>query len=391
MKIFYISASDIPSSSANSIHVVKMCSAFAELGNDVVLTACTGGMDVAEVYSALPGYYGVGANFSVLPVNVPKVPGFSYIHGCLAAGKIRSVKPDLVFTRSLHAAVLAAFLGWPVIFEAHSPMRETGKINDFLFRLLIKSKNFLGLVVITHALKDHYSLYKNLNPKRVFVAPDGADIISGCNVDSEHPLNDVGVAAAILNGSQDAGRLQVGYVGHLYPGKGMEIIAPLARLADGVDFTVVGGVGTDLQHWKEVCTGLSNINFVGQVPHGVVPDYLKKFDVVLLPNQVSVKSRGDVNIGQWTSPLKAFEYMAAGKAILASDIPVLREVLENEVNALLCKPDDVQSWLCQLQRLTDDPALIKKIGDRARSIFEQSYTWKSRATNILKYFSFHKE
>jgi glycosyltransferase involved in cell wall biosynthesis len=117
-----------------------------------------------------------------------------------------------------------------------------------------------------------------------------------------------------------------------------------------------------------------------------VQGYLAAFDVVLLPNQRKVTtSGGKGDIGRWTSPLKAFEYMAAGKAILASDIPVLREVLEDGVNALLCEPDDIGSWLNALQKIGSQPEYRKALGLNARDIFERQYTWQARAENIVDF------
>jgi glycosyltransferase involved in cell wall biosynthesis len=370
LKIFYISASDIPSHAANSIHVVKMCQALASSGHEVVLTVCMpSGLDAGKVISEA---YGIAPLFRVMPVNVPKITGFSYIHGLWSAARIRGVSPDLVFTRSLHAAVLAAALGWPVLFEAHSPMSDTGTLNDGLFRWLVRRPSFLGLVVITQSLKEHYLAYSGLNKESVYVAPDGADSV-------------VPPEPAFQNAT---GRLQVGYVGHLYPGKGMEVIAPLAKQAPWADFTIVGGSGEALEYWRGQCEGLPNIRFLGPMPHGKVPEYLASFDVVLLPNQLSVKSsQGKRDIGRWTSPLKAFEYMAAGKPILASDIPVLREVLNDGENALLCAPNDVSIWAQALARLRDEPDFRAELGHKAKQIFEAKYTWSSRARNIVEFAS----
>jgi glycosyltransferase involved in cell wall biosynthesis len=84
------------------------------------------------------------------------------------------------------------------------------------------------------------------------------------------------------------------------------------------------------------------------------------------------------------SPLKTFEYMASGKAILCSDLPALREVLAHEQTALLCKPDDPQCWKAALERLRDEPGLRQRLGERAKSEFEAKYTWKARAENVLR-------
>ena len=85
------------------------------------------------------------------------------------------------------------------------------------------------------------------------------------------------------------------------------------------------------------------------------------------------------------SPLKIFEYMASAKAILCSDLPVLREVLEHERNALLLSPDQTAPWVAALRRLRADPAYAQALGMRAYEDFEMHYTWKQRAKRIIAF------
>ena len=83
------------------------------------------------------------------------------------------------------------------------------------------------------------------------------------------------------------------------------------------------------------------------------------------------------------SPLKLFEYMAAGKPILASDIPALREVLRDGETALLLPPGDAQAWAAAARRLLADPPAATALGARAQADFLATYTWEARATGIL--------
>jgi glycosyltransferase involved in cell wall biosynthesis len=86
------------------------------------------------------------------------------------------------------------------------------------------------------------------------------------------------------------------------------------------------------------------------------------------------------------SPLKAFEYMAYGLPIIASDLPVLREILEHERNALLVDPQDLAAWERALRRLVQDRSLRMRLGRTARTTFLQKYTWEQRARKIVESF-----
>jgi glycosyltransferase involved in cell wall biosynthesis len=79
--------------------------------------------------------------------------------------------------------------------------------------------------------------------------------------------------------------------------------------------------------------------------------------------------------------MKMFEYMASGKAIIASDLPVFREIL-SDLTAIFAAPDDIDAWTAALRRLKD-PNLRKIYGMRARRCFEEKYTWEHRAKNLL--------
>jgi len=376
MKVAYLSGSTIPSRKANSIHVMKMCQALAEEGHDVSLFApdvpdgAETGID--DIYA----YYNVKPIFSFMEVAWCRWFGRAYVSGLLAALNIVRSKFDLAIARCLPSAFFAALFKAPVIFEFHQPISDSGrlsKLNEFLFKRLIRSRSFVGFVSITHALKAHFLEHYPELQGRICVAPDGSD-----------PFPQQFEAVAL---PPRPGRLQVGYVGQLYAGKGMEIVSKLCHLAPFADFHVVGGLQSDIDKWQAELTA-ENITFHGFVPHARTPGYIAAFDVLLLPNQNRItwhKAGGD--IGQWTSPLKMFEYMSAGKAIISSDIPVLREVLEDEVNALLCPPDDIEAWVKALHRL-EDSALRARLGERALAEFLEKYTWQRRAQTIMAHFGY---
>ena len=93
-------------------------------------------------------------------------------------------------------------------------------------------------------------------------------------------------------------------------------------------------------------------------------------------------SGGKGNTSDFMSPLKIFEYMSSKKAIICSDLPVLREIL-NEDNSVLVKCDDILDWRKAIEVLQDD-SLRLQIANRACEDFMKKYTWKIRAKNVIK-------
>lgn len=370
MKIVYISSSTIPSRAANSIHVMKMCQAFAKNGHEVILLA-PGRKDGIEGFVGnLYAYYGVEQCFEI--VNLPwlNIKGRGYIYGALAALHARRMRPDLVFGRNIVGCFFTAHLGLATTFESHVPIEESGRVNAWMFSRLLRSKPFRHLILITDALKQHYLKRYALMENRVFVAPDGADLIA----EDTKPAD--------LNSSP--GRMQVGYVGHLFAGRGVEVIVALASRCPWADFHLVGGVSTDIDYWQKEVQFARNIIFHGFVAPAQAEKMRIAFDILLSPYQNSVAvmgGKGDTS--RWMSPLKVFEYMAAKKPIICSDLPVLREVLQHERNALLCKPDDVDEWILAMGRLRDDKALSERLAQQAYKDFANSYTWRARAEKLL--------
>lgn len=371
MRISYISQSTVPSRAANSIHVMKMCQALARGGHDVTLltmdTAAGRERGVRDVY----GYHGVAACFDIQNIPAPRMRGGSAVYGLLAARRAKTLKPDVVYGRHLAGCYFAAKLGLPVIFEAHHPWDDRRDIDAFMLSGLVRDPRLQRFVVITEALKVYYAArYAGLADK-LFVAADGADPVA----------RDVRPVALAGQGE----RLQVGYAGHLYAGKGMEIVSELAQRCDWADFHIVGGKDQDRAFWQARCAGLENLTFHGHVSPSEVATYIMAFDVALLPNQrvIGIGQARQRDIGSFTSPLKAFEYMAAGRAILASDLPVLREVFTDQADALLCAPDAIEMWEQALAKLRDDPDMRERLGNAARAKFLEHYTWQVRAAAVL--------
>jgi glycosyltransferase involved in cell wall biosynthesis len=127
---------------------------------------------------------------------------------------------------------------------------------------------------------------------------------------------------------------------------------------------------------------VKNVSLPGFVPNSELPLYLAACDVLLLPNQRKVSGSGGGDIARWMSPMKLFEYMACGRLIIASDLPVLREVL-SEQNALLCDPEDLDAWEQGLERAVEDKAWRQRLGQQALRDARR-YAWTRRVDVCLQ-------
>jgi glycosyltransferase involved in cell wall biosynthesis len=256
------------------------------------------------------------------------------------------------------------------IFESHYPIPSQG-IKSILFREMYSSRYFEKLTVISASLKNRYLEDYGIASQKVKVLPDAADEPGSAEIIENWP------------GRNDA--LQVGYVGHLYPGKGIEIIEKLCKVIPHMDFNIVGGTEPDILKWRKRIHS-ENLFFHGHVPPNRISKYINRLHVCLLPNQKEVLThesvrKSDLNISDYSSPLKLFEYMGHAKAIVASDLPVLREVL-NEKNAILVPCDDVEQWKSAILALEDE-TLRERLGSSAYQDFQTRYTWTIRAQKAL--------
>ena len=112
---------------------------------------------------------------------------------------------------------------------------------------------------------------------------------------------------------------------------------------------------------------------VGRAPPQDVPLYLRAFDVCAMPHPATTQ------FARYTSPLKLFEYMAAGCAIVASDLPGWADVLADGETAILAPPDDIAAWSVAIDSLRRDPELRRRLGTAAQAQAMAHFTWAIRA------------
>jgi len=369
--IYYLSCSPIPSQKANSIQVMKMCQAFALHCKEVVLF-CIQRKGEKDLHK----YYGVKKSFKIIPV---KLPGIKFlnriIYALIVFGRLKKKNAaGILYSRDIFSTGVICLLNpqnFSIVFEAHAP--PSTKLRKRVLKFIFKSKYFKGVVSISEALKQEYlRIYGNLIIDKIVVAHDGAD-------SSQIPK----VMLDQQSYAQKGERLKLGYIGSLFPGKGSEIIMQLAKKLPAYEFHVVGGSKEQIEELQEMHP-CENITFYGFVSPEKIYDYMDKFDVMLAPYKSKViVGSGTLDISKWMSPLKLFEYMGGGKPIVASDLPVLKEVIKDDKIALLADPDNLEEWEYRIKHLESEEKR-SELGKNAQKVFFENYTWEKRTIYILK-------
>jgi glycosyltransferase involved in cell wall biosynthesis len=175
-----------------------------------------------------------------------------------------------------------------------------------------------------------------------------------------------------------------GYTGHLYAGRGEELLLSLAARLPEVTFLLAGGDPQDLTrlHAEARTRHLTNLILTGFIPNADLPRYQAACDVLLMPYQRRVAASSGGDIARYLSPMKLFEYLACARPILSSDLPALREVLSPD-NAVLLPPDEVEAWAAALLDLQHHPER-SALAAQARET-DTSYTWEKRAALVLDF------
>ena len=388
MRILYLADIRFPLERANGIQSMETCHALASRGHEVTLIVRPDThappRDPYEFYG-LPRIPTLG--IEVAPITGPaaarRVGYLTFTIG-RALGRARH---DLILTRDLGLASLLlrlpAAVRAPLVYEAHTiaadaaaarPQLLTGgekaspaKLQRLASRDARVWRSAEGYVTITGGLRTE--LERRFGPRsHVAVVPDGAREAAGAEPCAAQPH------------SGERQPFTIGYAGHLYPWKGVELIVEAVAALLDTRALIIGGHGQepDLARIKALALQLdctSRITFTGLIPPADVAAQLREADVLVLPNPRSVIS------SEFTSPLKLFEYMAACRPIVASDLPALREVLRDEENALLVDPGNPQALVAAIARIKEDPALGERLARQAREDV-RAFTWARRAERL---------
>ena len=377
MKLIYVVNQRLPIEKAYGLQIAKMAEAFAGLGLEVELVAPR---RKDPIKKSIFEYFGVKKNFKVTTVSsldfylpgkldILAVNFKSFLSAIQLFLFSVSKKHDLIYSRDELPLYFLSFFKKNLVFEAH----RFSEKRKFFYR---RFKNMsLKTVVISKGLGNEFLRF-GFKPQNVLVAHDGVDL-EEFNVDLNKDQ------ARLKLGLSEKRKL-VGYVGQLRTlgmEKGIDLaIKSLKSLPDDVNLVLVGGDKKGLDLYKELSAkeGLKDrVLFAGQIKHDLIPLYLKSFDVLLMPFP-DIK-----HYAFYMSPLKLFEYMASKRPIVATDLPSVREIL-NEKNSVLVQPESPESLAGGVKLLQGDQNLAESLANQAFQDVKD-HTWQKRAEKILEF------
>jgi len=390
MRVAVVAPTTIPSKKANTLQVMKMTQAISSIGHSVhlIIPDSTHSSDEAKrSWDFLADQYGLQAKFPIDWLSA-RASLRKYDFAWKAVRWARHWGADVIYTRLPQAAALAANRNMNTIFEIHD--LPQGTFGPKLLRLFLRGSDAEKLVVISKALADDLQRESYLLPNSQIleILPDGVDLWRFEGLPAPDESREI--LAPILESQHLAAgstfsteQITIGYTGHLYPGRGVNLILEFAARIPGANFLIVGGEQSDVHKLQEQVKNrqLDNVTLTGFVPNTDLPQYQAACDVLLMPYQSKVAASSGGDIGRYLSPMKLFEYLACGRAICSSNLPVLQEILSNE-NAVLLPPDEVDAWVAAIQDLIDNPNLRRDLGEKARKT-AQKYSWKARAEKIF--------
>ena len=387
VRILYLADIRFPLERANGIQSMETCHALARRGHEVHMIVRP---DTTRPARDPYVFYGLPRIDRLTIERAPVVgPSVARRMGYLAFALGRSIgagRVDVVLTRDLSvaAALLRApvALRPPIVYESHGYAPDVASALPALvstatapgarkLRRLAEREGAVwrgadGYVTITRGLANDLETRFGVRA-HLAIVPDGVRLQAGTS----------GPASEVPRSSD---RPLVVYAGHLYAWKGVDVLLEALVEVPEADGLIVGGHAKepDLARVRALADELgiaSRVRFTGLVDPPDVRALLSQASVLVLPNPPSAIST------RFTSPLKLFEYMAARRPIVATDLPAMREVLTPDVHAIFVDPGSAPALSAGIRRVLSDPELAVRLSETAATAV-LDYTWDRRAERL---------
>jgi len=370
MKIAYVFDRPLPARETDSEQALQTLAAFARQGAEVrlVLPQQTPARSARE----LADHYRVSGDFELVSTPSPVVgwsTGRKWWHATHAIHLPAVTSADLVYTRNFPTLFALARGRQPFAYETYRPWPDQFRILRPAFRRALGAPGFVGGIFHSQLA---CSCYERLGvpSERLLVAHNGHDPARFRDPQPRAELR------AALGLPRD--RPIVVYTGHINLTKGLDSVFRMARRLPQALFLLVGSERRGIV--EALARRHDNVQLVPWQPFEAVTRYLLAADVLLQPPSL-VPLR---LIGNTVLPMKIFLYLAAGRPIVAPDLPDLREVLHHDENALLVPAGDPEAASRAVARILDDASLATRLGDAARQT-AAGLTWDARAERVLTF------
>lgn len=300
------------------------------------------------------------------------------------AKKVLELRPSVIHAASNHlnglvGNAVAAHFNLPSIYEVRGLWeitrisRQPSFEDSTYFEMMVKMetqacREATGCLAITQGL------IKEIN-RRLGQPRDVGYLPNGVEIERFSPRGPDDELRAQLGFPQEA--VIIGYIGSIVSYEGLDLLMealPQVKAATNTPFRVlIVGDGAYMERVQDACT--SNelddvVTFTGRVPHEEVEAYYSLVDVAPFP-------RLPQPVTELVSPLKPFEAMAMEKAVIASDVHALTEIVEHELTGLLFQKGDASSLATALLRFIEDEQLRAECGKTARTWVEKERDWSN--------------
>jgi len=303
----------------------------------------------------------------------------------LAVAQLDQQQPDLIYQRYARfswAGVVASLrVKRPLFLEYNGSEVWVGRYWDRIGKLdLLARFERLNLdaaarIFVVAEVERQNLLRAGVDEEKIIVNPNGVDTDQfKPGIGGEEVRRDFGINAA---------EILVGYVGTFGPWHGVEVLARAITLLppdQKIRFLLVGsgGLRGRVEEILREAKAEHRVIFTGLVENERVPKLLDGCDVLASPH-ISLEGGAEF----FGSPTKLFEYMAMGKAIVASRLGQIGDVLTDEETALLVEPGDAQQLTDAILRLSESPELRQRLGPAARKAAVERHTWRRNAQRVI--------
>ncbi len=301
----------------------------------------------------------------------------------------RRFQPDFIYERyafgNFGGVAAARQLNLPLVLEVNSPLVDELNLTRGLTLKRLARRIETGILngasiicVVTRVLGD-LLVELGADPDKILVTPNGVhpaafdyDSLGGRALLTPRARRAFG-----LNGERADGEVVLGFVGYFRAWHRLDLVLEMLAQPgfEALRFVIIGEgpVEAELREQAVQLGVAERVHFAGPKPHDQIPVLLPGFDIALMPA-----------INAYASALKLHEYMAAGLAIIAPDQPNLKEVVTDNVSALLVPPGDLAALQGAAARLLAEPELADRLGAAAQAaIHTQGLTWQANAHRVI--------